>query len=161
LLRCRFGHRSQVCRQWSGRCEYPPHPARALRCLLGYRGLFRGRIQGCCCGHTDGDRLDLDAILDVSSVGIVRVLVGEDTLAAEGVDEGRSAWEGREESARSCDEIMPEGGPGASAARRFELCRPTSQGGEREERTCAGSTADHKTELNSLLHVLLLTHHLL
>jgi hypothetical protein len=37
--------------------------------------------------HTNGDGLDLDAFLDVGHGGVVRVLVVEDALAAEGVDE--------------------------------------------------------------------------
>jgi hypothetical protein len=36
----------------------------------------------------NGDGLDFDAILDVGHGGVVRVLVVEDALAAEGIDEG-------------------------------------------------------------------------
>lgn len=46
--------------------------------------------------RTDGDGLDLDALLDMGAVGIVGVLVGEDALAAEGVDEGGPAWVSRD-----------------------------------------------------------------
>jgi NCAIR mutase (PurE)-related protein len=37
--------------------------------------------------RTDCDGLDLDALLDVGSAGVVRLLVLEDRLAAESVDE--------------------------------------------------------------------------
>lgn len=40
-----------------------------------------------CRRRTDGDRLDLDALFDVSIIGVVRVLMGEHSLAAECVDE--------------------------------------------------------------------------
>ena len=38
--------------------------------------------------RTDGDGLDLDALLNMSGGGVVGLLVAEDGLAAEGVDEG-------------------------------------------------------------------------
>jgi hypothetical protein len=38
--------------------------------------------------HTDGDGLDLDALLDMCRCGVIRLLVLEDLLAAERVDEG-------------------------------------------------------------------------
>ena len=46
---------------------------------------------------TNGNRLDPDALLDVSRLGLVRDLVGKDFGLAEGVDKGsatcpRSAW---------------------------------------------------------------------
>lgn len=41
---------------------------------------------------TNGDRLDLDTILDVSNGSIVGILVGQDALAAESVYEGRSSY---------------------------------------------------------------------
>ena len=42
---------------------------------------------------TNSDGLNLYAILDVSSASIVGILVGQNALAAEGVYEGRSAYE--------------------------------------------------------------------
>ena len=42
--------------------------------------------------RTDCDWLNLDAFLDVCDGRVIRVLVLEDFLAAEGVDEGGSAW---------------------------------------------------------------------
>jgi len=42
--------------------------------------------------HTDGDGLDLDALLDVGSAGVVRLLVAEHGLAAEGIDKGGPAY---------------------------------------------------------------------
>jgi len=41
--------------------------------------------------HTDGDGLNLDALLDVGGGGVIGFLVGEDALAAERVDEGGPA----------------------------------------------------------------------
>lgn len=41
--------------------------------------------------HTDGNGLDLDAILNVGAIGVVRLLVGKDGLATERVDKGSSA----------------------------------------------------------------------
>lgn len=41
--------------------------------------------------RTNSDGLDLDTILNVGRVGVVALLVSEDTLIAEGVDEGSSA----------------------------------------------------------------------
>ena len=38
--------------------------------------------------HTNCDGLDLHAILNVSAVWVVRLLMGQYRLAAEGVDEG-------------------------------------------------------------------------
>ncbi len=38
--------------------------------------------------RTDGDGLNLDAVFDVSIVGIIGILVLENVLAAEGVDKG-------------------------------------------------------------------------
>jgi hypothetical protein len=38
--------------------------------------------------RTDGDRLNLNALLDVSSGRVVRLLVAEHGLAAQSVDEG-------------------------------------------------------------------------
>lgn len=38
--------------------------------------------------HTDGNRLDLDALFDVSAVGVVGILVPENGLTAQRVDEG-------------------------------------------------------------------------
>lgn len=46
--------------------------------------------------HTDCDGLDLDAVLDVSTVGVIGLLVREHRLAAQGVDEGGSAWRRRQ-----------------------------------------------------------------
>lgn len=45
--------------------------------------------------RTNGDRLDPDTLLDVGAGRVVRVLVRENGLAAEGVDEGGPAWGGR------------------------------------------------------------------
>ena len=42
---------------------------------------------------TDGDGLNLDALLNVGVCRVIRVLMGEDALAAKGVDEGRSAYD--------------------------------------------------------------------
>lgn len=56
--------------------------------------------------HTDCDGLDLDAVLDVSTVGVVGLLVREHRLAAQGVDEGGSAWE---EATRLDDDIATRG----------------------------------------------------
>ena len=42
--------------------------------------------------RTNCDGLDLDALFDVGSSGIIGVLVGENLFAAEGVDEGGAAW---------------------------------------------------------------------
>jgi hypothetical protein len=42
--------------------------------------------------RTDGDGPDLNALLVVSAVGIVRLLVVQDALSAESVDEGGPAW---------------------------------------------------------------------
>lgn len=42
----------------------------------------------CFCERTDSNRLDLDALLDVSAVGVVGILVAENGLTAQGVDEG-------------------------------------------------------------------------
>jgi len=41
--------------------------------------------------RTDGQRLNLDAVLNVRGIGVVRLLVGQDRLAAEGVYKGRPA----------------------------------------------------------------------
>jgi hypothetical protein len=41
--------------------------------------------------HTDGDRLDLNAFFNMSAVGVIRLLVRKDGLAAERVHEGGSA----------------------------------------------------------------------
>jgi hypothetical protein len=38
--------------------------------------------------RTDGDRLNLNAFLDVSGGRVVRLLVAEHGLSAEGIDEG-------------------------------------------------------------------------
>ena len=42
--------------------------------------------------RTNGDRLDLDALFDMGSGRVIRLLVAEHGLAAECVDEGGSAW---------------------------------------------------------------------
>jgi hypothetical protein len=42
--------------------------------------------------HTDSDGFDLDTFLNVGAGSVVGALVGEDSLAAERVDEGRTAW---------------------------------------------------------------------
>lgn len=42
--------------------------------------------------RTNCDGLDLDALLDVGGRGIIGVLMGENLFAAEGVDEGGTAW---------------------------------------------------------------------
>jgi hypothetical protein len=43
------------------------------------------------CQRTDGDGLDLDALLDMGCVGIIRILVLEDLLPAQRVHEGGPA----------------------------------------------------------------------
>lgn len=43
------------------------------------------------CLRTDGDGLDLDTLLDMGGVGVVRLLVRQDALAAQCVDEGGPA----------------------------------------------------------------------
>lgn len=48
--------------------------------------------------HTDGDGLDLDAFFDMGSARVIGLLMGEDGLAAQGVDEGSSAWRAAEVS---------------------------------------------------------------
>jgi hypothetical protein len=65
--------------------------------------------------RTNGDGLDLDAILDVGTIGIVRLLVRQDALAAEGVDEGGSACSAKVyqlPAAIACGWIHPQCIPG-------------------------------------------------
>ena len=42
--------------------------------------------------RTNGDGLDLHTLLDMGAVGIVGVLVAEHSLTAQGVNEGRPAY---------------------------------------------------------------------
>ena len=49
--------------------------------------------------RTNCDGLDLDTLLDVGGRGIIGVLVGKNFFAAEGVDEGGTAWKGTRWSA--------------------------------------------------------------
>lgn len=42
--------------------------------------------------RTDGDGLDLDTLLDMGSVRVVRLLVCQDALAAQSVDKGGPAY---------------------------------------------------------------------
>lgn len=65
--------------------------------------------------RTDGDGLDLDALLDVSGGRVVRLLMAENGFAAEGVDEGGPAWRGNRHqhgwlcrNAGTCDSPVPE-----------------------------------------------------
>lgn len=48
--------------------------------------------------HTNGQGLNLNALLNMSSGWIVGLLVFQDTLAAEGVDEGGTTWRSRDTS---------------------------------------------------------------
>ena len=89
--------------------------------------------------HTDGEGLDLDAVLDVRGRRIVRLLVGQDRLAAERVHEGGPAWDDPKS---------------ASALQRWGRCSGV-------QRTRARGAADHQAELDALLDVLLPADHLL
>lgn len=84
------------------KCEYPPHRVQALHhpnivslCIfflsisLLTPSLF---VTIRLSSRTDGDRLDLDTILDMGVGRIVGVLVRKDILVAEGVDEGGTAF---------------------------------------------------------------------
>ncbi len=42
--------------------------------------------------RTDGDGLDLDAVLDMGGIRVVGFLVRQDSLTAEGVHKGGPAW---------------------------------------------------------------------
>ncbi len=42
--------------------------------------------------RTDGDGLNLDALLNMGGGSVVGLLVAEDGLAAESVDEGGATW---------------------------------------------------------------------
>lgn len=52
--------------------------------------------------RTNCHGLDLDAVLDVGAVGVIRVLVADHRLSAESVDEGGPAWK----SPRSCQQAV-------------------------------------------------------
>jgi len=90
--------------------------------------------------HTDGDGLDLDAFFDMGSARVIGLLMGEDGLAAEGVDEGSSAWRVRGRSASANETIVD---------------------GIKRKRTSARGTTDHQAELDALLDILLAADHLL
>lgn len=96
--------------------------------------------------RTDSDGLDLDTFFDVGVRGFVSILVLQHALAAERVDESGSAYSRQSASARH------------RRARRRAKSMPNKQTGKR---TSSRGAADHQAELNSLLHVLLPSDHLL
>lgn len=104
--------------------------------------------------RTNGVGLDLDAVLDVSLARVVCIFVDKNGLAAESVDEGSPACEGRRNpwSAKSVACWRREG-------KREVEAQCEAQG--KIKLTSARCSADHQAELDTLLHVLLAANHLL
>lgn len=87
LPRCQSDLRNQVCQQWSAKCVFPPRPILTLamqsaKCVLEAKPPTGFR--------TNGDRLDLNTLLDMRIGCIIRILCLEYLLSAESVHEGGS-----------------------------------------------------------------------
>jgi hypothetical protein len=76
--RCQSGPQSLVCRRWSERCGFLPHPIPTLRyistCISTYDAGYVLR--------TNGDRLDSDTFLEVCVCRIVGIFSLKDFLSA-------------------------------------------------------------------------------
>ena len=71
--RCRSGRRNLGCRQWSEKCEFPPH--RALYSSTVTSVTRHGSSRGWWLHQrTDGDGLDPYTLLDVCVLGVISVL---------------------------------------------------------------------------------------
>lgn len=88
--------------------------------------------------RTNGDRLNLNAFLDMGSAGVVGLLVRENGLAAESVDKGCPA----------CRKEQRLVGVAPCRVGRYRL-------------TSSRGAANHQAELDSLLDILLAADHLL
>lgn len=86
LLRYRSGHRIQECQRLSTICECPLRRARALHAISS--SMVR-RFQ--CAPHTNSDWLNPDTLLDVRALWVIGIFALEDSLSAQGIDEGGTA----------------------------------------------------------------------
>lgn len=103
--------------------------------------------------RTDGVGLDFYAILDVHAGWVVRVPVAEDALSAEGVDEGGSACQTKQDAVSKSHLLN---------RRHLRLWMGRDAKQRREAQlTSARCSANHQAELDTLLHVLLAANHLL